>query len=69
MKKAKQQMGVQVFMMIGYKNKKGEILRAKWVLFYIPFDSSLTFNTSEQIGNAQVSLHITLFLAHLQSHW
>jgi hypothetical protein len=38
MKKAKQQMGVQVFMMIGYKNAKGEILRAKWVLFHIPYD-------------------------------
>jgi hypothetical protein len=29
MKNAKQQMGVQVFMMIGYKNEKGDILRAK----------------------------------------
>jgi hypothetical protein len=31
MKKAQQQMGVHVFMMIGYKNEKGEILRSKWV--------------------------------------
>jgi hypothetical protein len=35
MKKAKQQMGVHVFMMIGYKNEEGEMLRFKWVLFYI----------------------------------
>jgi hypothetical protein len=52
MKKAQQQMGVHVFMMIGYKNEKGEILRSKWVSFYIPCACLLTFNTCEQIGKS-----------------
>jgi len=29
---AEKQMGVHVFMLIGYKNAQGEIVRAKWVL-------------------------------------
>jgi hypothetical protein len=35
LKQAKEQMGVHIFMMIGYKNDKGQMLRSKFVVFHI----------------------------------
>jgi hypothetical protein len=52
LKKAQQQMGVHIFMMIGYKNEKGVMLRSKWVLLSVACHPLLTFHTFYQIRDS-----------------
>jgi hypothetical protein len=68
LKDAFHQMGVHIFMMIGYQDQNGKMLRSKYVLFFV-FHVGTGSSTLCQIGDTKSASCVKNIYTHFQHSW